>query len=163
MRIVPFVLALGLALSAHADAPAPYTSKALGFSARFPLAVKENVEADGSGTASAIDMAGVMYMVGMIPPSKEAAKKSVKEQLDDGIAGAIDKVHGTLASQKDVKLGKHPGREAEIALQGAHATFRFYIVDKKAYMIGVVNKDGVTPPLAPADFFASFTLVPAKK
>jgi len=161
MRAASFLLVSLLVLpiaSASPEPPAPYTSAALGFSARFPYEVQEQVEKDGSGTAAAVDPAGIMYMVGMVMADDAAAKKPVKQQLDDGIAGALENVHGKLVSQKDVKLGKHPGREAEIALPGAHATFRFFIVGKKAAMIGVVRKDGATLPLSPADFFASFKL-----
>ncbi len=161
-RLLPALLVVALATRAtpaRADAPQPYTSAALGFTATFPYEVKEQADPDGGGTAAGFDPTGIMYMVGVIPVNKDVAKKkSVKEQLDDGMAGAIEKVHGKLASQKDVKLGGNPGREVEIDLQGGHATFRAYIVGPRTYLIGVVHKDGATPPLAPADFFASFRL-----
>src|SRR5262250_2515275 len=149
--------ALLVALAARADAPKPYTSAALGFTASYPFAVKENADPEGGGTAAAIDPQGVMYMVGVTPERPDVAKKkSVKEQLDDGLAGALERVHGKIASQKDVKLGANPGREVEIDLQGGHATFRAYIVGPRVYLVGVVHKDGVAPPMSPADFFASF-------
>jgi len=102
-------------------------------------------------------------MVGVTPDRPDVAnKKSVKEQLDDGLAGALERVHGKVASQKDVKLGSNPGREVEIELQGGHATFRAYIVGPRVYLVGVVHKDGVAPPMSPADFFASFQLTKKK-
>jgi len=154
---------LVLPIFARADAPKPYTSAALGFTASYPYAVKENPDPEGGGTAAAIDPQGVMYMVGVTPDRPEVGKKkSVKEQLDDGLAGALERVHGKIASQKDVKLGANPGREVEIELQGGHATFRAYIVGPRVYMIGVVHKDGVPPPMSPADFFASFQLTKKK-
>ncbi len=154
---------LVLPIVARADAPKPYTSTALGFTASYPYPVKENPDSEGGGTAAAIDPQGVMYMVGVTPDRPEVGKKkSVKEQLDDGLAGALERVHGKIASQKDVKLGANPGREVEIELQGGHATFRAYIVGPRVYMIGVVHKDGVAPPMSPADFFASFQLTKRK-
>jgi hypothetical protein len=167
-----FGLALAVALPARparAEAPQKYASTALGFTASFPYPVKEQVAPEGGGTAAGFDAAGIMYMVGLTPPNEEVGKrKTVKEQLDDGIAGAVDKVHGTVASQKDIKLGANPGREVEIDLQGGHATFRAYLVGAQTYLVGVVHKDGTTLPMPPADFFASFHLTgkpakPAKK
>ena len=158
MKIAALVVVMLALPLAHADAPQPYTSAALGFTATYPYPVKEQIDPQGGGTAAAFDPQGVMYMVGVIPADKETQKRSTKDQLDDGLAGAVAKVHGTIASQKDVKLGKYPGREAEIDLQGGHATFRAYIVGPKAYLVGVVHKDGLTPPETPADFFKSFKL-----
>lgn len=169
MNVARLLVLVPLALvtaSTRADAPKAYTSAALGFSASFPYEVKERVSPEGGGTAAGVDPKGIMYMVGLTPANEEVGKrKSVKEQLDDGIAGAVEKVHGKVASQKDVKLGKNPGREVEIDLQGGHATFRAFIVGPQVYLIGVVHKDGVPLPMTPADFFASFQLAkkPAKK
>jgi hypothetical protein len=140
-------------------APKVYTSKALGFSAIFPYEVKEKVEADGSGTVAAFDASGLMYMVGVVVASAETQKLSAKEQLDGGIAGAVAKVKGTLVSQKDITFGRFKGREAEIDVAGAHATFRFYIIGAKAYMLGVVHKTDVKMTMEPITFFGSFKLV----
>jgi hypothetical protein len=162
MKIALFVVAL-LAAPAWAEPPKPYTSKPLLFSATFPYDVKENLEADGGGTVAGFDPAGIMYMVGVTPADKAVAKKkSVKQQLDDGLAGALDKVHGTAESQKDVHLGPYKGREVEIALQGGHATFRAYIVGPRTYLVGVVHKDGTTLPMAPKEFFDGFGLLARK-
>ena len=136
-----------------------YTSKALGFSAVFPLAATEKTAPDGSGTVSAVDPSGVRYMVGVVPASTETQKLSVKEQLDGGIAGAVAQVKGTLVSQKDITLGKFQGREAEIDVPGAHATFRFYITGPRAYMIGVVHKTDTKMSMEPRTFFATFRLI----
>lgn len=152
-------LSLLLVSAAHADAQKPYTSEALGFTATFPYPVKEEASPDGGGTAAGFDPAGIMYMVGVTPAHEDVGKtKTAKQQLDDGLAGAVDKVHGQIASQKDVKLGKYPGREAEIDLKGGHATFRAFIVGPRSYLVGVVHKDGTALPTSPADFFASFRL-----
>src|SRR5262249_23649618 len=114
MNVARLLVLVPLALvtaSARADAPKAYTSAALGFSASFPSEVKEGVAPEGGGTAAGVDPKGIMYMVGLTPANEEVGKrKSVKEQLDDGIAGAVEKVHGKVASQKDVKLDKNPGR-----------------------------------------------------
>jgi hypothetical protein len=150
--------------AALAAPPAPYTSTALGFSATFPYEVKENVEADGSGHVGGFDPAGIMYMVGLTPARPEAAAKmSVKDQLDAGLAGALEKVRGKVASQRDVKLGPNPGREVEVELQGGHATFRAFLVGERTILIGVVHRDGTTLPMSPADFFASLKLAGKKK
>ncbi len=164
-RVLLLLLA-AVALPARADAPKTYTSTALGFSATFPYAVKEQVAPEGGGTAAGVDPKGIMYMVGVTPAHEEVGKrKSFKEQLDDGVAGAVERVHGKLTAEKDVKLGENPGREVEIDLQGGHATFRAYIVGARVYLIGVVRKEGTTLPMTPAEFFASFRLAkkPAKK
>jgi hypothetical protein len=164
MKLSALMLVAALALPAFADKPdnpdkpKPYTSAALGFTATFPSPPKENVLSDGSGNAAAIDPKGLMYMVGSMPIGPEAAGKTVKQLLDDGIDGALEQVHGTLQSQKDIKLGSDPGREFEVALKGGHATFRAYIVRPKVYLIGVVHKDGVEPPMKPADFFKSLQI-----
>jgi hypothetical protein len=158
MKIAPLVLIALVAGVAHADKP--YTSKALGFSASYPYEVQEKTDPGGGGTAAGFDPQGIMYMVGVVVSDADMKKVPVKDQLDGGIAGAVQKVNGTLKSQKDVKLGKHPGREFEVDFAGGHATFRAYLVDQRTYLVGVVRKDGLTPPTTPADFFASFKLQP---
>jgi hypothetical protein len=156
-----FLLAVVFGRVAGADTPRPFTSEALGFTATFPFAVKEAANAWGGGTAAAVDPKGIMYMVGVIPPKAEASKKSPNEQLDDGLAGALAKVKGTIASQKEAKLGSHPGREVEVELNDGHASMRAYLVDGKTYLLVVVQKNGTTLPMTPASFFSSFSL--AKK
>ena len=157
------LVAVAGAATARAEGKKPYTSAALGFSATFPYEVQEQADPAGGGTVAAFDPAGVMYMVGVTPARPELARsKSVKEQLDDGLAGALAKVNGKLESQKDIKLGKHPGREVEIALNGGHATFRAYLVGDRSMLVGVVHKDGAALPMPPADFFKSFKLTAAK-
>jgi hypothetical protein len=148
-----------LAAPAGADGRVPFTSRALGFSATFPFEVKEHVDPEGGGTAASVDPRGMMYMVGLTPSRPEVARtKSVKQQLDDGMAGALERVKGKVVSQKDVKLGEHPGRETEIALEGGQATFRAYIVGPRVYLVGVVRMNQITLPMSPAEFFASFKL-----
>jgi hypothetical protein len=159
MKLAPILLVSLLAASANAET---YTSAALGFTATYPYSVKENLDPEGGGTAAGFDPKGIMYMVGVILADKDVQKLPTKEQLDSGLAGAVERVKGKLASQKDIKLGKHPGREVEIELEGGHATFRAYIVGPRTYLIGVVHKDGLEPPLSPADFFASFRLARKK-
>jgi hypothetical protein len=161
LSLVAFLVAL--AVPALADVPKKYTSATMGFTAIFPYSVQEKIESDGSGTAAGSDPQGIMYMVGVVPSDAETQKKPVKEQLDNGIAGAVAKVNGTIAKQKDVKLRGWEGREAEINLSGGHAIFRFYIVGPKAYMIGVVHKDGTKLPESPQAFFASFSVTPPPK
>lgn len=158
------ILVLAYAFPALAEEPKPYTSAALGFTATFPFEAHEALDPDGGGSAAAVDPQGIMYMVGSTPSRPDVGKsKSPKQQLDDGLDGALQKVHGTLASQKDVKLGSYVGREAEINLQGAHATFRAFVVGPRLVMIGVVVKDGVTAPMPAADFFKSLKIAKPKK
>jgi hypothetical protein len=154
-------VALVLGTTARADAPQPFTSAALGFTATFPMAPKEAANDAGGGTVAAVDPKGIMYMVGVIPPMAENAKLSPKELLDAGIDGALAKVKGKMTSQKDIKLGKHPGREVEVEVNDGHATLRAYIVDGKVYLLVVVQKNGTTLPMPVAQFFSSFSL--AKK
>jgi hypothetical protein len=164
LPLLVLAVALALVAPARADAPKAYTSAVLGFTASFPYPVQENADPEGGGTAGAVDPQGVMYMVGVSPPHKDAGdKRTPKEQLDDGVNGMVAKVNGKIASQKDVKLGANPGREVEIDMQGGHATFRAYAVNGGSYIVGVVHKEGVNPPMSPADFFASFKLSPKKK
>jgi len=158
MKRLGFAVVMLCAVSAWAESK-PYTSAALGFTATFPFEVKEQADPAGGGTAAAFDPQGVMYMVGVSPtPADQVKGRSVKEQLDDGLAGMVAKVNGKLVSQKDVKLGKYPGREAEIEVNGGKATFRAYLVGATSYLLGVVHKDGVTPPVTAAEFFKSFKL-----
>jgi hypothetical protein len=150
---------------AAADAPKAYTSAKLGFSVLFPYEVKETLDDRGGGIAAAVDPKGVMYMVGVMPQAADELIDGYRSALDAGLKGAAGKVGGKITSTKDVKLGSSPGREAEIELTGAHATFRAYLVGTKeyrVYLVGVVNKEGVAPPIAAPAFFASFKLTGTK-
>jgi hypothetical protein len=159
--IVVAAVALGAGARAEEPKPRSHTSEALGFTATFPLPVKESVNESGGGTAAAVDPKGLMYMVGVIPPRAEVAGLSAKEQIDAGIEGALARVKGKIVTQRDIKLGKHPGRAVEIEVNDGHASMRAYLVDKKAYLLVMVQKNGTTAPMTAEDFFASFRL--AKK
>jgi hypothetical protein len=161
--LLPFLLAAAAVHAEEAAKPAPYTSAVLGFTATYPGPPRENTNVDGGGTAAFVDQKGYMYMVGVIPARAENAGKPAKQQLDEGVAGALAKVKGEVVSQKDIKLGKHPGREVEIKVNDGKATMRAYLVDGgKAYLQVVVQKNGVELPMPMADFFASFKLSPKK-
>jgi hypothetical protein len=153
--LAPIVLLL-IAAAARADAPKPFRSEMLDFSATFPFAATEQHDNKG-GVVAAVDKNGLMYMVGVILQDAPKDKAGIKAVLDGGLAGAAEQVHGKILSQKDIKLlDVYSGREAEMQLQGGHATVRCYQVGPRVYLLVVANKDGQKLPMTAADFFKSF-------
>jgi hypothetical protein len=144
----------------------PYESKALGFSATFPLPVKEAVDPDGTTTVTAEDPSGVTYMVAVANATEKTKKRTIKEQLDDGINGALIAVHGTIGGSRDIELeapysakGKIPGREVEVLIKGAHSWIRFFIAPERAYMIMVFAKEGSKMPMDWPTFLYSLKIL----
>jgi hypothetical protein len=85
------------------------------------------------------------YLVGYSDFPETAVKPGTEEKhLDNAKDGAIARAKGTLESEKNIKLGKHVGRELLIRGEDKFVRTRIYAVNKRLYQTMMVGaKDSV--------------------
>ena len=84
--------------------------------------------------------------------------------FDNAIKGAVNTVSGKLLSEKDITIGKYPGREAKIDFKDGAAiiTVRLYLVENKMYMLETIAETAKDPNASITKFMNSFTLIEGK-
>lgn len=84
--------------------------------------------------------------------------------FDNALKGAVNTVNGKLLSEKDISIGKYPGREAKIDYKEGVAiiTVRLYLVENKMYMLETIAETKKDPNASITKFMNSFTLVEGK-
>jgi hypothetical protein len=88
---------------------------------------------------------------------KEIPRKKVFDSSRDG---AVENLKGKLASEKDIKLGDHAGRELHIDVAGGKQLFRarVYLVDQRLYQVVVFGSKEAATSKAADKFLDSFQL-----
>jgi hypothetical protein len=91
-----------------------------------------------------------------------AAIKKVppKQVFDSSRDGAIANLAGKLASEKDIKLGGHPGREIRIEVANGKQLFRVrvYLVDQRLYQVVILGTKEQATSKEADKFLDSFRL-----
>lgn len=140
----------------------PYTSKEGGFSIEVPATPKESDQGGMKmvgaefGTSAGDDrtaMCGAVYM--KLP---DGASADPKVMLDG--ATARHKQDAKVIEEKDVTIGKHPGRSLIVENSSHRKWMRVYIVDKTIYVLncgGPFDRAAVDGPIA-TRFLDSFKL-----
>ena len=84
--------------------------------------------------------------------------------FDNAIKGAVNTVSGKLLSEKDIAIGKYPGREAKIDYKEGVAiiTIRLYLVENKLYMLETIAETQKDPNASITKFMNSFALIENK-
>ena len=87
-------------------------------------------------------------------------KVPLKQVLDSSRDGAVANLEGNLASEKDMKLGKHPGREIRIGVAGGKRLFRarVYLVEQRLYQVVVFGTKKAATSKEADKFLDSFKL-----
>ena len=69
-------------------------------------------------------------------------------------------MEGTLASEKDIKLGEYPGREIQIDVANGNRLFRVraYLVDQRLYQVVILGTKENATSKAADKFLDSFKL-----
>jgi hypothetical protein len=90
-------------------------------------------------------------------------KAPLKKVLDSSRDGAVANLEGKLAREKDIKLGKYPGREVQIEVGEGKQLFRarVYLVEQRLYQVVVCGTKEVATSKEAERFLDSFKL--AKK
>jgi hypothetical protein len=91
----------------------------------------------------------------------EGVKKlPLKQVYDSSRDGAAGNMRGKVASEKEIKLGDHPGREIQIDVKGGELRFRarVFLVGTRLYQVVAFGpKEAITSKEADK-FFESFKL-----
>jgi hypothetical protein len=97
------------------------------------------------------------------PASKISSdnKDMLKPFFDNAIQGAVNTVNGKLLSEKDISIGKYPGREVKVDYKEGYAviTIRLYLVKNRMYMLEAITKTTKDANASLAKFMNSFKLV----
>jgi hypothetical protein len=88
-------------------------------------------------------------------------KLPLKQVYDSSRDGAVANLKGKLLSEKDVKLGKYPGREIRIEVKGGARLFRarVFLVDRRLYQVVVFGTKETATSKDADRFLSSFRLV----
>ncbi len=128
-----------------------------------PKADKVATESDfGKGTLSmnVAQSGNVMYGANYSDFPPGIKKTPIKQLFDSSRDGAVANLQGKLASEKDIKLGDHPGRELRIEVAGGKQLFRarVFLVDQRIYQVVVLSSPEAATSKEADRFLDSFKL-----
>ncbi len=86
-------------------------------------------------------------------------KRTAQQVIAESKQGAAAAVHGKLAAQKAIALGKYPGTEIEIAADKTHSRNRIYVVNRKIYQVMAIGPVDRALPRETDQFYQSFRLL----
>jgi hypothetical protein len=100
-----------------------------------------------------------------VPGMDKAPKDVITQALVNGRDGAAKSTNGKLLSDRDIKLGEHPGKEFELELPGGMLRYRsrVYIVSGRLYQMVVTGPRDVVQGREADRFLESFKLLDAGK
>jgi hypothetical protein len=169
MPIAPLFLVAGVALTSAADAPEwkEFASREGRFKILLPAAPKTydlDTESDfGKGVLHMnVSHSGKsLYGANYSDFPAEIKKASLKEIYNSSRDGAVANLKGKLVSEKDIKLGKYPGREVRIDVAGGKQLFRarIYLVEQRLYQVVVLGTPEIATSKETDKFMDSFHLV----
>jgi hypothetical protein len=166
--LVLLVLAVGAAAVSADDKPAwkEFASKEGRFKVLMPGTPTQkqlDTESDfGKGVLhmNTVQSGKTMYGANYCDFPAKIKEVPIKQVLDSSRDGAVANLEGKLASEQDLKLGDHPGREIRIEVAGGKQLFRarVYLVEQRLYQVVVFGtKDAATSKEADK-FLDSFQL-----
>jgi hypothetical protein len=170
MRWIVAVVAVALGTtSASADDPPTwkeFASTAGGFKVLIPGTPKQytlDAESDfGKGVLhmNTVQAGKTMYGANYCDFPAGIRMVPLKKVYDSSRDGAVANLEGKLASEKDIKLGEHPGREIRIDLAGGKQLFRVrvYLVNQRLYQVVVMGTKEAATSKEADKFLDSFKL-----
>jgi hypothetical protein len=89
---------------------------------------------------------------------------NLKELFDQARDEFLREAQAKLASETQISLDGHPGREIKFNIYGGEGTLRFYMVGERFYQLGIIISDLSDKSTAEIDkFFTSFKIIPSTK
>lgn len=152
------------------------TATAYGFKIEFPEKPTEKAQSVNSAVgklkmnmymlepASKNQDENLVYLVNYTEYPEGTVDSNDKENLDgffrNSIDGAVANVNGKLVSEKNITLGKYPGREAKVDFQNGLAviTMRIYLVNNTMYMLETICETKKDSNASITKFMDSFAL-----
>ena len=157
---------LPLVLGANVDDWKLFTPKEGGFSILFPGTPAENKQETktSAGTIAVtyfvLERGGITYVASYSVFPKESMKaRSEEKRLDNARDGAVASAKGKLEDQRNIKLGKYPGRELLIQGEKNFVRSRIFAVENRLYQTMVVSKKENAHAADAAKFLESFKIV----
>jgi len=128
-----------------------------------PRQKKLDTESDfGKGVLymNVVEAGKTMYAANYCDFPAEVKKATLKQVYDSSRDGAVANMDGKLSSEKDFKLGKHPGREIRIDVAEGKRLFRVrvYLVDQRLYQVVVFGTPEAATSKEADKFLDSFKL-----
>jgi hypothetical protein len=161
------VVLLGFASLAAADEWKAYNSASGRYQALFPGAPKEQTQKMDTeigpidATITSLETPSAFYAIAYNDYPKDKLGKNADEVLNKARKGAVDKVKGTLVSEKKIEAGGYPGRDLTISAPGdLEIAEHVFLVKTRLYQILVVTPKGKGAPDDIKKFMDSFKFTP---
>jgi hypothetical protein len=146
--------------------PKEFVSKEGGFKVLMPGTPKTDKldsESDfGKGVLhmNSVQAGMAMYAANYCDFPAEIKKAALKQVYDSSRDGAVANMEGKLATEKDIKLGEHSGREIQIEVAGGSRLFRarVFLVGQRLYQVVVFGTKESASSKDTDKFFDSFKL-----
>jgi len=107
-----------------------------------------------------VEVGKTMYAANYCDFPAEVKKATLQQVYDSSRDGAVANMEGKLVSEKNVKLGKHPGREIRINVAEGKRLFRVrvYLVEQRLYQVVVFGTPETATSKDADKFLDSFKL-----
>ena len=102
------------------------------------------------------------YFVSYSDMPKATWKGDPKVMLEGARDGAAQRVKGKIVDDKEVKLGKYPGREFKVVVDKMELTQRVYLVEHRLYQVNMGCLAGTCTDSEVQDYLNSFKVVGVK-
>ena len=169
MRTLTAVVCLLLAMCQGNAQPAEwkeFASKDGRFTVLFPGTPeqsKADTESDfGKGVLhmNTVQVGRTMFGAHYCDFPPDVKKVPLKQVYDSSRDGAAENMQGKLMSEKEVKLGDHPGREIQISVANGRQLFRarVYLVEQRLYQVVVFGTKEAATSKDADKFMDSFKL-----
>lgn len=148
----------------------PFVSEEFGFRVALPGKPQEQTVTQPSPVGPIVvkvfvaQDAGLAYVVTATKLPAAAAGEDPQKGLEGVVNGTLSSTKGTLVSQKDIKLGKDPGKEFDYEMKGPNGTptytrSRAFVANGRIYQMLLAGpKEAVRGPTGDA-FLQSFALI----
>ena len=102
------------------------------------------------------------YFVSYSDMPKSTWKGDAKKMLEGARDGAAGRVKGKIVADKEIKIGKWPGREFKVVVDKMELTQRVYLVEHRLYQVNMGCLAGNCTDGEVQDYLNSFKVVGVK-
>jgi len=99
------------------------------------------------------------YFVSYSDMPKATWKGDPKQMLEGARDGAAGRVKGRIVADREISIGKWPGREFKIVVDKMELTQRVYLVDHRLYQVNMGCLSGICSDSEVQDYLNSFKVV----
>ena len=122
-----------------------------------------SVEQTGAGPIAlwqaSVILASKAYFVSYSDMPQSTWKGDVKKMLEGARDGAARRVNGRIVADKEIRIGKWPGREFKVVVDKMELTQRVYLIEHRLYQVNMGCLSGSCTDAEVQDYLNSFKVV----